>query len=429
MVRQPRKLSTKAIRVRVLHEGTGSITENDIHLAAASDAIIIGFNVRPTVKVKELADGRGVDIRSYDVIYHALEDIEKAMKGMLEPTFEERVIGTAEVRETFQVPKIGTIAGCSVIDGKIERNARVRVLRDGVVVYTGKIGSLRRFKDDVKEVLTGFECGIGVENFNDIKIGDNLEAFVLDEVAGVPCNRRACPWNLISNCPDWAGRKLAAQAGGRGHQERADDTAAAKGEPTRGCRRSHLPGGGDPGSQAGQDLLHRAGAARPAVPRGKGMNRAKGFFRSHLAKILNMRYTPSCCFIFDESQRGGASASTPCFGRSTRSGTMNSPDQTVLGGGTGARGIFSWPPISIRMATPLGSLLGLAEILEGMGKRCFAIWRSRFRTSTAFSPAAPRCRPTWCRVRELPPRPGTISSALCLDCGDAGTVGRGTAGS
>nr|WP_321466221.1 translation initiation factor IF-2 [uncultured Desulfobulbus sp.] len=175
-------LSTKDIRVRSLHEGTGSITENDIHLAAASDAIIIGFNVRPTVKVKELADREGVDVRSYDVIYHALEDIEKAMIGMLEPTFEERVIGTAEVRDTFQVPKVGTIAGCSVIAGKVERNARVRVLREGVVIYTGRIGSLRRFKDDVKEVLTGFECGIGVENFNDIKIGDNLEAYVLDEV-------------------------------------------------------------------------------------------------------------------------------------------------------------------------------------------------------------------------------------------------------
>lgn len=175
-------LSTKAIRVRSLHEGTGSITESDIHLAAASDAIIIGFNVRPTVKVKELAEREGVDVRSYDVIYHALEDIEKAMKGMLEPAFEERVIGTAEVRDTFQVPKVGTIAGCSVIAGKVERNARVRVLRDGVVIYTGRISSLRRFKDDVKEVLTGFECGIGVEHFNDIKIGDNLEAYVLDEV-------------------------------------------------------------------------------------------------------------------------------------------------------------------------------------------------------------------------------------------------------
>lgn len=175
-------LSTDVIRVRSLHEGTGTITENDIHLAAASDAIIIGFNVRPAVKVKELAEREGVEVRSYDVIYHALEDIEKAMKGMLEPTFEERVIGTAEVRETFQVPKIGIIAGCGVIAGKIERNARVRVLRDGVVVYTGRISSLKRFKDDAKEVLTGFECGIGVEHFNDIKVGDHLEAFVMDEV-------------------------------------------------------------------------------------------------------------------------------------------------------------------------------------------------------------------------------------------------------
>ncbi|WP_028583575.1 translation initiation factor IF-2 [Desulfogranum mediterraneum] len=176
------KLSTSEIKVRVLHEGTGSVTDNDVHLAAASDAIIIGFNVRPSVKVKELAEREQVDIRSYDVIYHALEDIEKAMVGMLDPTFEERVIGTAEVRDTFQVPKVGIIAGCSVIDGKIERNAGVRVVRDGVVIYTGKISSLKRFKDDVKEVLTGYECGIGVENFNDIKLGDNLEAFVLDEV-------------------------------------------------------------------------------------------------------------------------------------------------------------------------------------------------------------------------------------------------------
>jgi len=176
------KLSTDVIRVRVLHEGTGAVTENDIHLASASDAIIIGFNVRPAVKVKELAEQEQVDIRTYDVIYHALEDIEKAMVGMLEPEFEERVIGTAEVRDTFSVPKVGTIAGCFIIDGKIERNAGIRVLRDSVVIFTGVIDSLRRFKDDVKEVATGYECGIGVENYNDIKIGDTLEAFLMDEV-------------------------------------------------------------------------------------------------------------------------------------------------------------------------------------------------------------------------------------------------------
>ncbi|HBG19107.1 MAG TPA: translation initiation factor IF-2 [Desulfobulbaceae bacterium] len=175
-------LSTKEIKVKILHEGTGTITESDILLASASDAIIIGFNVRPTVKVKELAVKENVDVRFYDVIYHALDDIRKAMVGMLEPTFVEQVIGLAEVRETFSVPKIGMIAGCAVIDGKILRTAKVRVLREGVVIYTGKISSLRRFKDDVKEVTVGYECGIGVEKFNDIKVGDQFEAFIMNEV-------------------------------------------------------------------------------------------------------------------------------------------------------------------------------------------------------------------------------------------------------
>lgn len=176
-------LSTDEVRVRILHEGAGAITENDILLASASDAVIIGFNVRPAAKIKELAEREGVDIRTYDVIYHALEDIEKAMAGMLEPELRERVIGSAEVRDTFSVPKIGTIAGCMVSEGKIERNAHVRVLRESVVIYTGKISSLRRFKDDVKEVASGYECGIGVEKYNDLKIGDSLEAFFVDQVA------------------------------------------------------------------------------------------------------------------------------------------------------------------------------------------------------------------------------------------------------
>ncbi len=176
------ELSTNEIKVRVLHEGSGTISESDILLASASDAIVIGFNVRPSAKIKEMAEKEHVDIRSYDVIYHALDDIRKAMVGMLDPTFEEEVIGNAEVREVFNVPKVGRIAGCSVTDGAIRRNAGVRVLRDGVVVYTGKIGSLKRFQDDAKEVVQGYECGIGVENFNDIKVGDNLEAFVMQQV-------------------------------------------------------------------------------------------------------------------------------------------------------------------------------------------------------------------------------------------------------
>ncbi len=177
------ELSTDMIKVKVLHEGTGTITESDVLLASASEAIIIGFNVRPPVKTKELAGKEHVDIRFYDVIYHALDDIKKAMVGLLDPEFKEAVIGSAEVRETFSVPKIGTIAGCYVIDGKIARNAKVRVLRDSVVIYTGQMGSLRRFKDDAKEVASGYECGIGIENFNDIKVGDVIEAFIMEEIA------------------------------------------------------------------------------------------------------------------------------------------------------------------------------------------------------------------------------------------------------
>ena len=177
------KLSTDEVKVKILHEGTGTMTDSDVLLASASEAIIIGFNVRPSGKVKELAAKENVDMRSYDVIYHALDDITQAMVGMLAPDLVEDVIGNAEVRETFQAPKVGTIAGCFVTDGKIMRNASVHVLRDGVVVYTGKIESLRRFKDDAKEVQSGYECGMSIENFNDIKVGDNLEAFVMKEVA------------------------------------------------------------------------------------------------------------------------------------------------------------------------------------------------------------------------------------------------------
>ncbi len=180
-----KKLSTKEIKLSIIHEGTGTITESDVLLASASDAIILGFNVRPSAKVQETAKKENVDIRFYDVIYHAVDDITKAMTGMLDPTFEERVIGTLEVRQTFSVPKIGVIAGSYVTDGKITRNAKVRLLREGVVVYTGNISSLRRFKDDAREVASGYECGVGIENYNDIKVGDTMEAFVMDEVEAI----------------------------------------------------------------------------------------------------------------------------------------------------------------------------------------------------------------------------------------------------
>ena len=171
------KLSTDEVSVKIIHGAPGAINENDVRLASASNAIIIGFNVRPTAKVKEFAEKEGVEIRFYSVIYDLVNDIKEALSGLLAPIKKEVYLGQAEVKETFNIPKVGTVAGCVVIDGKVQRNAPIRVIRDGVVVYTGKIASLKRFKDDVKEVTKGFECGIGIDKFNDIKIGDIIEAF------------------------------------------------------------------------------------------------------------------------------------------------------------------------------------------------------------------------------------------------------------
>ncbi len=175
--------STDKVRLNVVHGGTGAITESDILLASASKAIIIGFNVRPTSKIKDVAEHENVDIRFYDIIYKLIDDIKSAMAGLLAPVQREVYLGQAEVRDTFSVPKVGVIAGSYVADGKIARNAGVRLLRGGVVVYTGKISSLRRFKDDAKEVVKGNECGVGLENFNDVKIGDIIEAFETVEEA------------------------------------------------------------------------------------------------------------------------------------------------------------------------------------------------------------------------------------------------------
>ncbi len=176
------KLSTDEVRVRVIHQAVGAISESDVHLAATSDAVIIGFNVRPEPNARKEAEREGVDIRLYRVIYDLLDDVKAAMSGLLEPEYKEVVLGRAEVRQTFRVPNIGTVAGCYVQDGKITRTAEVRVLRDNVVVYEGKIGSLRRFKDDVREVMHGYECGIGLEKFNDIKEGDVIEAFYMEKI-------------------------------------------------------------------------------------------------------------------------------------------------------------------------------------------------------------------------------------------------------
>ena len=177
------KLSTDEVKVRIIHVGVGAINESDVMLADASNAIIIGFNVRPDAQTRKAAELASVDMRMYSVIYDAIEDVKKAMVGLLDPELKETWLGQVEVRKTIKVPKIGLIAGAYVMDGKITRNAEIRIVRDGVVIFQGKLASLRRFKDDVKEVVQGFECGIGIENYNDLKEGDVIEAFVMEETA------------------------------------------------------------------------------------------------------------------------------------------------------------------------------------------------------------------------------------------------------
>ena len=176
------KLTNEEVKVNVIHGAVGGITENDVMLASASDAIIVGFNVRPDRSALDAAERQSVDVRTYRVIYECIEEIEAAMKGMLAPKFREALLGHAEVRQTIRVPNVGTIAGCYIQDGKISRNAQIRVVRDGIVIFEDKISSLRRFKDDVREVASGYECGVGLERFNDIKEGDVFEAFIMEEV-------------------------------------------------------------------------------------------------------------------------------------------------------------------------------------------------------------------------------------------------------
>lgn len=175
------KLSTENIGVNVIHKSVGQITESDVLLASASNAIIVGFQVRPSVAARKLAEQEQIDIRLYSIIYQAIEEIKAAIEGMLAPEIEEKITCNVEVRETFRITKVGTVAGCYVLDGKITRNTRIRIIRDGIVVYTGNLASLKRFKDDVKEVTTGYECGLNIENFNDIKVGDIIEGYEIIE--------------------------------------------------------------------------------------------------------------------------------------------------------------------------------------------------------------------------------------------------------
>lgn len=176
------KLSTEEVQVNIIHKGVGQISESDVLLASASDAVIVGFQVRPSLNARKMAENEQIDIRHYSVIYDAIEEIKLAIEGLLAPEEEEKIVCNVEVREVFKVSKVGTIAGCKVIEGKVTRNTNIRVLREGVVVYTGELASLKRFKDDVKEVSSGFECGLGVKNFNDIKVGDIIEGYTIEQI-------------------------------------------------------------------------------------------------------------------------------------------------------------------------------------------------------------------------------------------------------
>jgi len=178
----PQGDTTHQVQVNVIHKSVGAITENDVLLASASNAIIVVFQVRPSMSARKLAEREEIDVRLYSIIYTAINEIKAAIEGMLSPVIEEKITCNVEVREVFKITKVGSVAGCMVLDGKINRNTRVRVIRDGIVVYTGNLGSLKRFKDDVREVATGYECGLNIENFNDIKVGDIIEGYEEIEV-------------------------------------------------------------------------------------------------------------------------------------------------------------------------------------------------------------------------------------------------------
>jgi translation initiation factor IF-2 len=175
------KISTEEVKVNIIHTGVGAISESDVLLASASDAVIIGFQVRPTANARKLAEREEIDVRLFSVIYDAIDAVKDALEGMLSPELGEKIVASVDIRETFKVPNIGTIAGCYVTEGKLNRNTKIRLIRDGIVIYDGVISSLKRFKDDVREVSAGYECGIGIHNYNDLRVGDVIEGYEITE--------------------------------------------------------------------------------------------------------------------------------------------------------------------------------------------------------------------------------------------------------
>jgi len=177
------KLSTEQVQVNVIHKSVGAVTETDVMLATASNALIVAFQVRPTAGARKMAEAEQIDIRTYSIIYTAINEIKEAIAGMHSPEIREKVVANIEIREVFHISKVGNVAGCMVLDGKLQRSTRIRLIRDGIVIYTGKLGSLRRFKDDVKEVVSGQDCGLNIDGCNDIKVGDIIEGYEEYEVA------------------------------------------------------------------------------------------------------------------------------------------------------------------------------------------------------------------------------------------------------
>ena len=240
--------------VNVISTGVGGITESDVSLAKASSAVVIGFNVRPAGKAQQLAEQEGVDIKLYQVIYDAIDDVKKAMVGMLAPIMREKLLGKAEVRQVFNIPKAGTIAGCFVTDGKITRKAQLRLVRDSVVIYTGKVGSLRRFKDDVCEVAQGYECGLSIEGYDDLKEGDVIEAFEV-EIGGADAREPGRRRQAVLATTGRDGRYCARHAfPGREPlaQGQADGAAPGEGSGAQQVQRVDRRGGGERSSGSGR---------------------------------------------------------------------------------------------------------------------------------------------------------------------------------
>ena len=265
------KLATEEVKVQMVYAGVGGISESDINLAIASKAVVIGFNVRADAGARKLAEGNGVQLNYYSIIYDAVDEIKVAMSGMLAPERREEVIGSAEIRTVFVASKIGTVAGCMVTSGSVNRGAHFRLLRDNVVVYTGEIDSLKRMKDDVREVREGFECGIKLKNYNDIKEGDQLEFFEIKEIARTLVRRPSGVLDPLPHCRSMPKRKAASAQprlqGRRSDPARSDGADRARAEGSAGGH------GHDPGGRGHARLRAREGVLQPAHGRSGGDDR------------------------------------------------------------------------------------------------------------------------------------------------------------